>query len=92
MRWRLSKARRALRGKSPKPEKAAGFLAEARERFAEEVEWRTRAAQELAPGLAAYDRAIRDTIGVRQQDRLTGEQASALSACLANHRDISLNF
>ena len=28
------------------------------------------------PGLAAYDLAIRDTIGVRQQDRLTGEQAS----------------
>ena len=65
---------------------------QALERFRAELAWRSRAATELAPGLAAYDLAIRDTIGVRQQDRLTGEQASALSGCLAVHRDISLNF
>ena len=89
---RLSKARRALRGKSPKPEKAAGFLAEARERFAEEVEWRTRAAQELAPGLAAYDDAIRHSIGLRVQDRLTQEQARLVAECQSVHRDVSLHF
>ena len=89
---RLSKARRALRGNSPKPEKAAGFLAEARERYAEEVEWRTRAAQELAPGLAAYDDAIKHSIGLRVQDRLTQEQAKLVAECQSVHRDVSLHF
>ena len=89
---RLSKARRALRGNSPKPEKAAGFLAEARERYAEEVEWRTRAAQDLAPGLAAYDDAIRHSIGLRVQDRLTQEQAKLVAECQSVHRDVSLHF
>ena len=89
---RLSKARRALRGKSPKPEKAAGFLAEARERYAEEVEWRTRAAQELAPGLAGYDDAIKHSIGLRVQDRLTQDQARQVAECQSVHRDVSLHF
>ena len=89
---KLSKARRALRGSSPKPEKAAGFLAEARERYAEEVAWRTRAAQELLPGLAAYDEAIRHNIGLRVQERLTNAQARLVAECQSGHRDISLHF
>ena len=89
---RLSKARRALRGKSPDPEKAAKFLAEARERFAEEVAWRTRAAQELLPGLSAYDDAIKHSIGLRVQDRLTKEQARLVAECKSVHRDVSLHF
>ena len=89
---RLSKARRALRGNSPDPEKAAGFLAEARERYAEEVAWRTRAAQELMPGLSAYDDAIRHSIGLRVQERLTKEQARLVAQCQSVHRDISLYF
>ena len=89
---RLSKARRALRGKSPKPEKAAGFLAEARERYAEEVAWRTRAADELLPGLATYDDAIKHSIGLRVQERLTQEQARLVAECQSVHRDVSLYF
>ena len=89
---RLSKARRALRGGSPDPGKAAGFLAEARERYAEEVAWRTRAAQELLPGLAAYDEAIRHSIGLRVQERLTQEQARLIAECQSVHRDVSLHF
>ena len=89
---RLSKARRALRGGSPDPEKAAGFLAEARERYAEEVAWRTRAAQELLPGLATYDDAIRHSIGLRVQERLTQEQAKLIAECQSVHRDVSLHF
>ena len=89
---RLSKARRALRGKSPDPEKAAKFLAEARERFAEEVAWRTRAAQELVPGLVAYDDAIKHSIGLRVQERLTNEQAKLVAECQSVHRDVSLHF
>ena len=89
---RLSKARRALRGNSPDPEKAAGFLAEARERYAEEVAWRTRAAQELLPGLVAYDDAIKHSIGLRVQDRLTKEQARLVAECQSVHRNVSLFF
>ena len=88
----LSKARRALRGNSPDREKAAGFLAEARERHAEEVAWRTRAAGELLPGLSAYDDAIRHSVGLRVQERLTREQARLVAECQSVHRDISLHF
>ena len=89
---RLSKARRALRGNSPDPEKAAGFLAEARERYSGEVAWRTRAAQELLPGLSTYADAIRHSIGLRVQERLTNEQARMVAECRSVHRDISLHF
>ena len=92
IRGRLSKARRALRGKSPDPEKAAGFLAEARERFAEEVAWRARAATDLLPGLAVYDDAIRHSIGLRVQERLTEDQARLVAGCQSVHRDVSLHF
>ena len=89
---RLSKARRALRGNSPDPEKAAGFLAEARERYAEEVAWRTGAAEALLPGLSVYDEAIRHNVGLRVQERLTKEQAQAIAQCQSVHRDVSLHF
>ena len=92
IRSKLSRARRELRRKTPDREKAMENFGQAVEIFRAELAWRSRAATELAPGLAAYELAIRDTIGVRQQDRLTGEQAGAMSGCLAVHRDISLNF
>ena len=92
IRSKLSRARRELRRKTPDREKAMRNFDQAVEIFRAELAWRSRAATDLAPGLAAYELAIRDTIGVRQQDRLTGEQASAISGCLAAHRDISLNF
>ena len=92
IRSKLSRARRELRRRTPDREKAMRAFDQAVERFRAELVWRSRARTDLAPGLEAYDLAIRDTIGVRQQDRLTGEQASALSGCLAVHRDISLNF
>ena len=92
IRSKLSRARRELRRRTPDRAKAMRAFDQAVEIFRAELAWRSRAATELAPGLAAYDLAIRHTIGVRQQDRLTSEQAAALSGCLANHRDISLNF
>ena len=92
IRGRLSKARRALRGNSPDPDKAAGFLAEARALYAEEVAWRTRAADELLPGLTAYADAIKHNIGLRVQDRLTKDQAHLIAECKSVHRDVSLYF
>ena len=39
-----------------------------------------------------YDDAIKDTIGLRLQERLTKKQAKIVSSCRSIHRDISLNF
>jgi tripartite ATP-independent transporter DctM subunit len=91
----ISKARREFRvreGETPDREHAASLLAEARQRFAVEIAWRERAAKDLAPTLAAYDEAIRGSIGLRLQKRLTTAQAEEVAECLAHHRDISLNF
>ena len=88
----LSKARRALRGGSPDRAKAAELLAEARALHAEEVAWRTRAADELLPGLTEYANAIRYSIGLRVQERLRQDQVPEIAACQSFHRDISLHF
>ncbi|MFQ5567728.1 MAG: TRAP transporter large permease subunit, partial [Paracoccaceae bacterium] len=88
----LAKARRAIKGRNPDPEKAADFLAQAVAAFEDDLAWRRRAEAELAPGLAAYDAAIRDTIGLRGQRKLPTEQALYVAACGADHRDISLSF
>ena len=51
-----------------------------------------RAADELLPGLSAYDDAIKHSIGLRVQERLTQEQARVVAECQSVHRDISLHF
>ena len=89
---RFSRARRALARAKPDRERAARELAEGLKRYTAEIAWRQRAVAELRPGLAAYEAAIRDTIGLRSQERLSGEQASKIAGCMSSHRDISLNF
>ncbi|MDH3412304.1 MAG: C4-dicarboxylate ABC transporter permease, partial [Gammaproteobacteria bacterium] len=91
----LSKARREFRvreGEQPDRERAAALLAEAQAQFAAELSWRQRAAKDLAPGLKAYDEAIRRSIGLRLQKRLTTAEAENIAECQSHHRDISLNF
>ena len=88
----LSKARRAMKGDNPKREKAAEELEKGLAIFITEATWRNRAATELSAGFAAYDDAIRETIGLRLQERLTNDQAGDVASCLSIHRDISLNF
>jgi len=89
---RLSKARRALRGNNPDPEKAVDQLMIAIEKLDSEIAWRSRADRELKPELEAYDLTIQQTIGMRLQERLTPEQAENVASCLAVHKDISLYF
>ena len=88
----LAKARRAIKGKTPKPEAAAQFLSDAAAAYDADMAWRTRAEAGLKNGLAAYDAAISDTIGLRGQPRLPKEQALYVASCNAGHRDISLSF
>jgi hypothetical protein len=89
---KLSKARRSLLGNSPKPDQAAKFLAEARQRYSEDVAWRRRAAGELLAGLTAYEDAIKPSIGLRVQERISPDVAREIARCQSVHRDVSLSF
>lgn len=88
----LSKAKKALRKRKEKPKKALKSIDKAIDLLESDVRARKAAKTEVLPQLKAYEVAIRDTIGLRQQSRLTDEQAASISGCLAKHRDISLNF
>jgi hypothetical protein len=88
----LSKARREVRRKTPEPEKALELIDEALAEHATEMAWRRQAKTDLLPGLEAYEAAVRDTIGLRQQPRLPVRQVKEIVGCLSEHRDISLSF
>ena len=62
------------------------------ELYNKEVSWRSAAKQDLMPKLQEYNLAIKETIGLRLQSKLTKEQAIYVSRCNSIHRDISLNF
>lgn len=89
---KLSKARRALKGDQPKRDKAAALLEDGLELHAAEVAWRQQASAQLSAGLDEYDNAIKNSIGLRMQARLTVDEAEEIASCQAIHRDISLNF
>jgi hypothetical protein len=92
VRSELNKAARALRGDNPKPALAADHFSKAKALYSAELDWRRKAESSLAAGLASYDEAIRGTIGVRMQERLSETQAQAVADCQSHHRDISLDF
>ena len=89
---KLSRARRALKGKNPKPEKALQNLREGLEIYTSEVDWRRRATAEIGPALASYDNNIKESIGLRMQRRMTSDQIKAVASCRSVHRDYSLQF
>ena len=88
----LSKARRALRSKTPSKEKALKEIEDAVAEYRDQLVWREKAESALKPGLATYVEALKPTIGIRQQRRLTREQALYVAGCTSDHRDISLKF
>ncbi len=88
----LTKGDRALRPDGRGREKTVDFVRQAIEVYQTEVDWRRRAAGELAAGLASYDDAIKHSIGVRLQERLPASIARSVATCRSHHQDISLNF
>ena len=72
--------------------KVLSLLNEAKNLFVIEKKWRKKATTDLLPHLIKFDDSIKDTIGLRLQERLTDEQAKFVSRCRSIHRDISLNF
>jgi len=88
----ISKARKALKAKKPNPEKASKALVAAEEEYQTELQWREQATAAIGPQITEYEETIRSTIGIRQQQKLSKDQALYVAACDADHRDISLNF
>ena len=60
--------------------------------YISEKDWRAKAEKDLLPKLIKFDSLIKDTIGLRLQEKLTKEQAKYVAACRSVHKDISLNF
>jgi 5-bromo-4-chloroindolyl phosphate hydrolysis protein len=89
---KLSKARRALKGSKYNPEKAKGYHSQAMDLLTAEIQWRQRAFMDMAPALSSYNLAIKDSIGLRQQERMSIDLATTISACMSSHKDISLQF
>ena len=89
---KISKARKALKKKDPDMNKVLRLILEGNELYLIEKEWREKAKTKLLPQLINFDDSIKDTIGLRLQERLTREQAKFVASCRSVHKDISLNF
>ncbi|MEP3672801.1 MAG: TRAP transporter large permease subunit [Hyphomicrobiales bacterium] len=92
IRKRLSKGRRAMKGKRADRDKGDALIAEAFVEYENGLGWRERAANELLEPLKAYEASVADTIGLRAQKRLPRAQALYVAKCNSGHRDIGLSF
>ncbi|MEZ5650456.1 MAG: TRAP transporter large permease subunit [Burkholderiaceae bacterium] len=92
IRSELSKARRALKGRTVNRDAAVEAVNKALALHAEQMAWRNDAGARLLPALENYEASIRDTVGARMQPKLTRQQALSIAQCSAGHRDVSLSF
>ena len=90
----ISKARRVLKkDKSDEAkDKAMAFMEKAHKAYQADTSWRKRANTELLANLKSYGTALSKTIGLRQQEHLTEEQAKGVASCMSHHKDLSLAF
>ena len=88
----ISKARTAMRKKSPDVDAAMQSMDDAQEEYDTQMQWREPAEDALLADLNAYEEVTKDTIGIRQQNSLSREQALSVAACSSHHRDVSLSF
>ena len=85
-------ARRALDDEEPDPEEALEELDEAIEAREAELAWRRDVDPDVAETIVSLEADLRETLGIRSQQRMSREQALSVAACNADHRDVSLNF
>ena len=88
----LSDARRALDGKSPELTKAIAQIEISLVKIDAEIVWRRAAKAELYDELAEFETYARSNLGLREQSRLTPEQVDFVTPCLAQHRNLTLQF
>jgi hypothetical protein len=86
----LAKVRRGL-GSSDRAPALEQFDAAVAD-YEGQLAWRTAADATLRPALAAHVAAIRDTLGLRVQEKMNRDQALFMASCMADHRDLSLHF
>lgn len=92
LRGALRDARRNLTGRSPSVQDALQEAAKALRMARDAAQWRQAAAKTMQADLDRLEAATRQTFGLRQQDRLTRDQALEVAACLAIPPDVSLRF
>lgn len=88
----LADAADALDEQAPDRTAASAQWTPAVEAYDAQLAWRLRAEAEIGPELGAYFDAVADTVGSRQQQRLSRVQALFIAGCNASHRDISIHF
>jgi TRAP-type mannitol/chloroaromatic compound transport system permease large subunit len=91
LRSALTDLRNALSGRRADPARALDLAPAAVAQAQAEIAWR-QAAGPLATAVAALESETRNTLGLREQPRLERGPALQVAGCLANHRDVSLNF
>lgn len=87
----IAKSRRALKAETPNVEESLEHHASAIRQLDSELGWRNQS-MNIQDDLRKYNDAIKETIGLRLQHRLTKEQAKDIASCLSNHKDVSMHF
>lgn len=88
----VSDARRAIDAEEPDPTGALAAIEAARESRTEALAWRNDIEPDTTVALVELETSLRDTLGIRSQQRMNREQALHVAACNSGHRDVSLNF
>ena len=88
----LSEARRALDGASPDLTKANLGIDTSLLYIDAEIAWRRAAKTEFYAKLVEFETYARSNLGLREQRRLTPEQVDYVTPCLAQHRNLTLQF
>ncbi len=88
----LSKSRKALKKKNVDLAKVEDFYLKAVTEYEAQLNWLVDAKQKVLADLNIYLVAISETLGARQQERLSQPTSLYIAQCNAAHRDISLHF
>ncbi|MDA0844936.1 MAG: TRAP transporter large permease subunit [Proteobacteria bacterium] len=88
----LSDARRALDDAAPDLAKARAHIDMSLAIIDDELAWRRAAKSGLYAELLAFETYTRSNLGLREQDRLSPAQVDFVTPCLAQHRDLALQF
>ena len=88
----LSDARTVLNDPSPDRQEATAMLDTTLAIIDRELAWRGAAKTTLYTELLAFESFARSNLGLREQDRLTPEQVDIITPCLAQHRNLTLQF
>ena len=88
----LSQARRALDGASPDLTKTNSGIDTSLLYIKAEIAWRRAAKTEFYAKLVEFETYARSNLGLREQRRLTPEQVDYVTPCLAQHRNLTLQF